>query len=206
MVAPTCQAQAWMLLAGHLAHKMTVQMKTQMTEEQLQQQRTARHSAATTAAPGIGSKPLAPCRVLSWVSRVRLFAIPGSSVHGILQAPILEWAAIHTRSCPGPQFQLDFPPLLSPARLQQGPSLVNISSSPCPNPGTYCNHPLPWVKCSCERCMGVTAAEKRNLEGVGAAWYPSSDVTQWELHESALPSWGFLLCPRENTLWLNEKC
>ena len=150
-----------MLLARHLAHKTTVQMKTRRTGEQPQ----GTDQRATQPPPplllqGIGSRPLAPCQVLSHVRRVRFLVIPGSSVHGLLQATILEWAAIHTWSCPGPQFQLDFPPLLSPARLQQGPSLVNISSSPCPNPRTYCNHPLPLMKCIYERCMGVTAAEK----------------------------------------------
>ena len=85
-------------------------------------------------------------------------------------------------------------------------SLFNISSSPRPNPGTYCTNPIPWTKCNCERCMGVKVAEKQSLEGIGEAWtrFMRRDpiTTGWV----GTLSWSFLFCPREDMLWLKEKC
>jgi len=206
MEAPTCQAQAWMLLAGHLAHKMTVQMKTQTTEEQPQTDRTACHSAAATlllqeSAAGLwrpaGAKLSQSCPTLCDPRLLCPWDSPGNNTgvgchsHPELSRPTVP-AGLPTLaiSCPtpaGPQpCQHFFKSLSQPRDLLQPPSSMSEMQL--------------W------KMHGVTAAEKRNLEGVGAAWYPSSDVTQWELRESALSSWGFLLCPRENTLWLNEKC
>ena len=90
MVAPTCQAQAWMLLAGHLAHKMRVRMKTRKSKEQDQQaaqdsRSLRRHHLQLPLLRGIGSRSLVLCYMLSRVSRVRLFATPGTVAH---QAPL----------------------------------------------------------------------------------------------------------------------
>lgn len=118
----------------------------------------------------------------------------------------LDLLPYHTQSCPGPQFQLVSLLCCLLPNSSKPLSLFNISSSPRPNPGTYCTNPIPWTKCNCERCMGVKVAEKQSLEGVGEAWTPFMRRDPIRTGWVGTLSQSFLLCPREDMLWLKKKC